>query len=197
MLQCRFTVAGESSSAAAVSSMVMPVKIRHSTTRTAWGATESSRPSASFSASTSSIRVLGRERVVVQLDRDRAAAALLRVARHRVVDQDVTHRARRHREEMRAVLPRDVIQANELEVRLVRERGGAQRVAGPFVPQRAVRQTAQRVVDQRHEPVERLPVAAAGFAEQACDARRVSHIRTWERRRPILRSNPPILAATR
>jgi hypothetical protein len=51
----------------------------------------------------------------------RSAAALLVVAGPRVIDEDSSHGARRHGEEVGAILPLNAIEVDETEIRLVDE----------------------------------------------------------------------------
>jgi len=56
---------------------------------------------------------------------------------------------------MRAIVPLHVTDIDELQVRLVDERGWLQRVAVTFVPHVAPGDAAQFRVDDRDEPLER------------------------------------------
>ena len=56
---------------------------------------------------------------------------------------------------MRAILPLHVTDIDELQVRLVDERGWLERVAVTFVPHVAPGDAAQLRVDYRDEPLER------------------------------------------
>ncbi len=161
--QCRFTVAGETSSAAAVSSIVMPANTRHSTTRAAPAWTCSRRVSASCTVQQIVETIVGDDPVEIELDRRRAAAALLRVARGRVVDEHASHRPGGGGKEVRAVPPLDARQADEPRVGLVRQRRGGQGVPAPLAGQAAAAR------------------CGAGCRRRAAPAHRASRARIGER----------------
>ena len=91
----------------------------------------------------------------------RACAPLLIAARASGVHEHPPHDAGRHRKEMRAILPLHVTDIDELQVRLVDERGWLERVAVAFVPHVAPGDAAQLRMDHRHELLERsfIPVS--------------------------------------
>jgi hypothetical protein len=154
IVQSRFTVAGEMSSASAVSSTLMPPKKRHSTTRAARASCRASRSSASSSVSSSSPRGGHHDRIVEGLDRS-AATALLRATRNGPVDEDVAHGARRDGEGIGAPGPARVVELRQLDVRLVHQRRGAERVPGLLAAQVAVRDAPQLLVHGGRHVVER------------------------------------------
>jgi len=74
----------------------------------------------------------------------------LAAARARRVHQDAAHRARRHREEVRPVLPVDLADVDHPQVRLVDERRRLEGRAGPFAGHVVAREAVQLAVDERH-----------------------------------------------
>jgi hypothetical protein len=68
-----------------------------------------------------------------------------------VVDEDAAHGLGGGGEEVGAVLPRQFARPDELEERLVHERGRLQRVADAFAAQEGLRRRAQLVVDERQQ----------------------------------------------
>jgi hypothetical protein len=75
-----------------------------------------------------------------------------------VVDENVTHDVRRHREEVRAVLQRQRVLAGQLQERFVHQRRRLQGVAATFASELPPRHVAQVVVDQRHQLGQRRPM---------------------------------------
>jgi hypothetical protein len=74
----------------------------------------------------------------------------------RVIDQDLPHHPRGDAEEVRAVLPGDRVVTEQLQVRLVNERGGLKRMAVPFPSKASGRSLLEVAIDERQEPVARL-----------------------------------------
>ena len=72
---------------------------------------------------------------IVERDPERRAGPLGRLMLARVIDEDAAHHLGRDAEEVRPVLPVDTVLACEPDVRLVDQRGGLERVVGPFPPQ--------------------------------------------------------------
>ena len=72
---------------------------------------------------------------IVQRDLHTGAGTLRRPMLARVIDKDASHHLRRHREEMRAVLPRDTLRANQADICLVDERRGLQSMVATLAPQ--------------------------------------------------------------
>ena len=60
---------------------------------------------------------------------------------------------------MRPILPVDVLDIDQAQVRLVDERGRLQAVTGPFAGHAPASDAAQLAVDDRDEPIERRLVA--------------------------------------
>jgi hypothetical protein len=83
-----------------------------------------------------------------------------------VIYQDAPDHLRRHAEEVRAVLPPDMLLVNETQVRFVYQGGTLQGVVRPFAPQIPRGQPAQFSVNERCQPVERLLIAIAPADQQ-------------------------------
>jgi hypothetical protein len=105
----------------------------------------------------------------LELEAHLPLAALGRVASPRVVDEDLAHGAGGDAEEMRAVLPVDRAAADELEVGLVDEGRGLERVPRALVPEIGAGAAAQLVVHEREERVERTRVSGAPPPEELRD----------------------------
>ncbi|MCG3159884.1 MAG: hypothetical protein JMDDDDMK_00909 [Acidobacteria bacterium] len=86
-----------------------------------------------------------------------------------MINQYAPHRLSRDAEEMRPVLPRDVLVINQLQVSLVDQRRCLQRVSFALVAHVMVRHSAQFVVNQRHQLVERSLVAVTPIEQQFRD----------------------------
>ena len=110
----------------------------------------------------------------VERDARLAAAALQRVARARALDQDLPHRVRRDRAEVRAVLPalRAVLQ--QLQVRLVDERRRLQRLARALALEIVRGEPPQLGVDQRHQRLERGLVPVRRAIDEYVERRQVA-----------------------
>ena len=180
--QWRFTVAAETSSAAAVSSIVIPANTRHSTTRAAPAWTVSRRVSASLHGQQIIETIVGDDPVEIEFDGDGAGAALVRVARGRVIDQHAAHRPGGGGKEVRAVPPLDARQADQPRVGLVRQRRRGQRVSAPLAGQLLPRDAAQRVVDDRHQRIQRLAPIDVRTAEERRDVPVAVALVRWRRR---------------
>ena len=167
--QSRITVSGDTPSAAAVSSTVRPPKNRISTTLALRSSIFASASSASSSRDEIAAR-FGDHQRFVERHRLRAAAPLLIVLRPREVDEDAAHQARRHRQEMDAVLPVDLLRADQAQVGLVDQRGRLQAVPGALASHAAARDAMQLLVDERHQLLEGGFVAATPREQQAGDA---------------------------
>ena len=81
-----------------------------------------------------------------------------RAARARALDQDLAHRVRGNRAEVRAVLPAIRPVLHQPQVGLVDEAGRLQRLARTLAAKVAGREPPQFLVDDRQQRVERLPV---------------------------------------
>ena len=102
----------------------------------------------------------------------RAGAALLITARARRIHEHAAHHTGRHREEMRAILPLHVTDIDELEVRLVDERGGLEGVPVSLVPHVAPGDAAKLRMDYRDELLESGFVSLPPCHEEVGDLRR-------------------------
>ena len=99
-----------------------------------------------------------RQQAFVERDALPRAAALLRAACARALDQDLPHGMRRDRAEVRAVLPAIRLVLHQAEVGLVDERRRLQRLARPLAAQVVGREPPQLLIDDRQQRVHRLPV---------------------------------------
>ena len=153
-VQWRLTVAGEMSIASAVSSTVSPPKKRSSTSR-AWLGIERREPIERLVERDEIDRSLaaGHERLV-ERDALARAAALLRAAGACALDQNLAHRMRRDRAEVRAVLPPSRFVLHETQIRLVDERRGLQRLAGTLAAQITRGKPPQLLVDDRQQRID-------------------------------------------
>ena len=88
-------------------------------------------------------RLHHRHRVLVERLERLSAAALLRPARDRVIDEHAAHGLRREREVVAAVLPLDPMQLFELQPGFVDERRRTQGMAGTLAAKLAGGNTAQ------------------------------------------------------
>ena len=159
------TVPGETPRTSAVSSMERPPKKRSSTRRLLRGSTAASASSASSRATTSRARS-SETTSASSSETRRAPPPRFWKRRARVVDEDASHQLRGDAVEVRAVLPADVLLVYQPEVGFVNQRGGLQCVAGALPADVLAGQPAQLPVDQRHQRVERRPVAVAPGHEQ-------------------------------
>ncbi len=98
-----------------------------------------------------------------------ARAALLALARARVVDQHATHRLGGDREEVASVRGAQLLPCRQAHVGLVHERGRAERVPRVLATELRPGERAQLVVDERDQPVERLGVAFTEPGEELGD----------------------------
>lgn len=99
----------------------------------------------------------------------KVAAAFVGLPGAGVIDQDVPHRFRRERQEMRPVRKLCLRSAEDPEVRLVDERGRLQRMVPALALQVAPGHAMQFRIDDRQELVGRTSVAGTGAAEQLRD----------------------------
>ena len=119
----------------------------------------------------SGINRRGRRCGIGVVDRDirDASTALEPAVVAGVIHDDSPHQLRRDAEEMRAILPVNRPLPNELEIGLVDERRGLQRVIAPLARQVPRSQRVQFGVDKRDQPVERLRTAVLPLLKQARD----------------------------
>src|SRR5438128_242973 len=90
-----------------------------------------------------------------------------------MVHQDAAHHASAHREEVRAVLPRDV-RVDEPEIRLVDERCGLQTVTRALARHAAPCDLVKFPMDEWNQPIEGSLIALPLFEKQPGDLRRMS-----------------------
>ena len=102
-----------------------------------------------------------------------------------MIDQDAPHDARRHREEVRAILPRDVLHVDQPQVRLVDQRRRLEAVARTLAGHAAAGDPVQLAVDERNQPLEGVLVALSPFQQQSGD------LGGWLGDVVILRLSPP------
>ena len=95
---------------------------------------------------------------VVKLHHRRAGAALLRQIRSGMIDQDATHDPRCNSEKMGAIMPRNIAEAAQTEIRLVGKSRRLQRVPRAFGPELPGRNRPELGVHHRQEPFERAVV---------------------------------------
>ena len=84
----------------------------------------------------------------------------------RVVHQNAPHHLRRHREEMRAILPPHALITHEAHVRLIHQRRRLQAMARTLASHVAARQSVKLLIHDRGQPFERARVAVGPRAEQ-------------------------------
>ena len=94
------------------------------------------------------------------------APAFGRLSATGVVDQDAAHGLRGDREEVAAVLPREVLLPFQAQIGLVNQCGGLQAVGGSFATSVGSRNLAQRGVDGGKEPLVRSRLAGAPRSEE-------------------------------
>ena len=85
----------------------------------------------------------------------------------RVIDQDVAHHLRRHREKVRPILPINILRARQPNIRFVDQRRRLQRVTVTLALHVAMRDAPNFVVDERRQPVERGFVTLRPFDQQS------------------------------
>ena len=151
----------------AVSSTLRPPKNRNSTTRLFRSSNLASASSASSSATKFSTRLVGYDQRFIEGHAGGVAAALLRVLRARVVDEDATHHTSGHGEEMRAVLPRDRLPVDQTDIGFIDERRGLQAVPDALSRHAASRDLVQLLMNQRDQLLAGSHVAFAPSGEGA------------------------------
>ena len=88
-----------------------------------------------------------------------------------MIDEDPPHDPRGQREEVRAVVPRDVPWRRRAQIGLVDERGRLQAVAHAFARHAAPRDLVQLLVHERNQPVEGGRIALVPSEQQPGDIR--------------------------
>ena len=111
-------------------------------------------------------------------------------ARAGVIHQNAADHLRGDAEEMGAVLPPDVVLADQLQIGLVNQGGALQGVARPLLPQVAAGQAAQFVVDQGGEFLQGLPVPVAPVSQQTGDLVLGGHLTELSHSREPFRAAP-------
>jgi hypothetical protein len=82
-----------------------------------------------------------------------------------VVHENAPHDARRYREEMRAVSPRDSLSVDEPQIRFVDQRSRLERVSNTFAAHAAPRNSMELVMDERDQSIEGTLVALSPLKE--------------------------------
>ena len=96
----------------------------------------------------------------------RTTTTFLKRARTRVFDQNPPHHAGRHGEEVRAIGPLDLLNVHQPEKRLVHQGGGLKDVILPLPGHLSSGQSAQLVIDERHQLPHRGLVAGGPVHEE-------------------------------
>ena len=91
--------------------------------------------------------------------------------RARVVDEDATHHTSAHREEMRAVLPRDRLPVDKTDVGFIDERRGLQAVPHALPRHAASRDLVQLLMNQRDQSLAGSHVAFPPLEKERGDIR--------------------------
>ena len=94
------------------------------------------------------------------------AAALLVVSRASEVHEHAAHQARGHREKVRAILPLDAANINQLEVDLVDEGGGLQHVVRTLAGHVPLGDALELAVHEREQLLDGPVVAGSPFDEE-------------------------------
>jgi hypothetical protein len=105
----------------------------------------------------------------VERDLDRLTAAFLWQSGSRVIDEDPSHDAGRHTQEMSAALAGNVSVVDQAHIRLVDERRRLEAVAGAFAGRAAPSDVVQFTVYDRYQSLEGRLVSMCPFEEQRCD----------------------------
>ena len=95
-----------------------------------------------------------------------------------MVDEDAAHHLRRQAEELRAILPDNMLLIDEAQIRLVHERGRLQGVGAPLAAQVGRGTAAKLLIDDRDETVARSRLASRPCAQKRRDLRTVSHLQS-------------------
>ena len=84
-----------------------------------------------------------------------------------MVNQNVSHRTRRHREKMGAILKILFLSVGEFQIRFMNQGGRLQSVSRRLAVHITLRHPAQLVINERHQLLESVLVALAPIHEQA------------------------------
>src|SRR5262245_57753438 len=87
----------------------------------------------------------------------------------RAVDEDPPHQLRRHREEMRTILPVHTLVIDKAQICLVDELGGLQAVAAALPAHVASREPMQLVIDNGRQSIQGFVIATAPGLQQRAD----------------------------
>jgi hypothetical protein len=109
----------------------------------------------------------------------RARCTLLRPPRDGMVQQHLAHHARRRREEMGAVPPLHLMELRQLQIGLVDQRGGVERVVGPLAAESPTGNPLELVVDDGKHRVERGSLALGVLPEQPGQIRSTHEAPAW------------------
>ena len=121
---------------------------------------------------------------IVGGDELRAAAPLRGRAPARVIHGELSHGPGSQGKKMLTIVHREPRVLRELQVHLVNQDGGLQRLIAA-VPEAMAGQRSQLLVDERHQLIDGLPIAAAPGGQQVGDGSRIG--RHAVRSRTILR----------
>jgi hypothetical protein len=119
------------------------------------------------------IRLIGHEQRFVKSDAGCGAATFLVLPRARVIHQNVAHHTRGDRQEMRPVLPLNMLSIDEPQIRFVYEGRRLQTVAHAFARHTTTGDPVKLPLYKGNQLVERRLVALAPFQKQSCGFRRV------------------------
>jgi hypothetical protein len=86
-----------------------------------------------------------------------------------VIYQHLPHGARSDGQKVRSVGGDDTAARSQLQVNLVDQAGGMERVSGPLSGQLRLRQASKLVVQQGHKPIDSLPISLSRCHEQLRD----------------------------
>ena len=95
-----------------------------------------------------------------------ATAPLVRTPRSSEVDEHAAHQPRRHRQEMRPVLPVDVLDIDQAQIGFVDQFGRLHAVVRTLALQAPAGDAPQLVVDERHQRIQSRLVSLAPGSEE-------------------------------
>ena len=172
--QSRITVSTDTFKTEAVSSTLSPPKNRSSITRALRSSTVGQRLERIVEGDEILTWLVRHDQRVIKRHSDGPAAALLVALRPGDVHEDAPHQPRGHREEVGPVLPVDVLDVDQPEVRLVHQRRRLQAVPAALARHAAPRDPPQFVVHQRDQLVEGGLIALPPCEEKSGDLVRVA-----------------------
>jgi hypothetical protein len=97
------------------------------------------------------------------------------VLRPRDINKDTTHEPRGHRQEVRAILPLDILSVDQSQIGLIHQGRGLKAVAGPLSLHAPPGDAVQLLLHQRNEPLQRGLVAPSPCQEKPGYAARSGH----------------------